>query len=484
MSSPTPTAIPLLHSRYRIEEKLGTGRLAVVYRAYDERLQRKVLVHMLRKELMGQATLRQRFIDEAHASARRSHQSLLEVYDSGEIANRPYMVTEYVAGRTLRELGALSVEEALLYFRQVVGAVAVCQTAGVAHPPISSNNLVLVDEGHVELLENWMLSQQDIAIDIASYRAPERSDGGQITPASAVYALGLLLLEMLTGRRVITGTDPRAIVQAHTTNPIPKLSEVKPSVYLPALEKLLQRTTARDPNKRPQSAAALGQELDTLRRTVATDTRRLAQPPVRQPKVRQRISRAATDIRQRSQRQSGETAVMSPGPKPVALPPVSAPPVGPTPDDPFANQPDPRVGTKRRPVVGLGVMVAMFVLVGCLAYYAATQSVAWFQSAQSNAPSFAFGWNLPEWLTGIVSGGGEVLIVTSDGLNVREQPGLNAPIVGVFSSGALIRRLGGPEVADNIEWVRVRGKAFVNDNGQTAEREVEGWVSSKYVRQQ
>jgi eukaryotic-like serine/threonine-protein kinase len=101
-----PPSIPLLHGRYRIEEQLGVGRLAVVYRAYDERLQRKVLVHLLRKDLIGQETLRQRFIQEAHTSARRSHQSLLEVFDSGEIANRPYMITEYVAGRTLRETAA------------------------------------------------------------------------------------------------------------------------------------------------------------------------------------------------------------------------------------------------------------------------------------------------------------------------------------------------------------------------------------------
>ena len=151
----TPVSIPLLHGRYRIEEQLGAGRLAVVYRAYDQRLQRQVLVHMLRKELLSQEALRQRFIQESHSNARRSHQSLLEIFDSGEIAGRPYMITEYVTGRTLRELGALSLDEALLYFRQLVGAVAVAQAAGVPHPPITAINVILVEDGHVELLENW-----------------------------------------------------------------------------------------------------------------------------------------------------------------------------------------------------------------------------------------------------------------------------------------------------------------------------------------
>ncbi len=113
MTSTTPTSNPILHGRYRIEEQLGIGRLAVVYRAYDERLQRRVLVHLLRKELADQEPLRQRFIREAHDSARRSHPSLLEVFDSGEVGGRSYMVTEYVAGRSLRELGALSL--CLLY---------------------------------------------------------------------------------------------------------------------------------------------------------------------------------------------------------------------------------------------------------------------------------------------------------------------------------------------------------------------------------
>src|SRR5215470_17122713 len=124
MTTPTPAALPLLQGRYRVEDRLGASRLAVVYRAYDERLRRNVLIHLLRRELADQDALRERFLQEAQHNAGRSHRSLLDVYDTGELAGRPFMVTEYVAGRSLRELGALSLEDALLYFRQVVGAVA------------------------------------------------------------------------------------------------------------------------------------------------------------------------------------------------------------------------------------------------------------------------------------------------------------------------------------------------------------------------
>src|SRR5215211_1403787 len=236
MTQANPPSIPLLHGRYRIEEQLGVGRLAVVYRAYDERLQRKVLVHLLRKDLISQEALRQRFIQEAHISARRSHQSLLEVFDSGEIASRPYMITEYVAGRTLRELGALSLEEALLYFRQLVGAVAVAQAAGVPHPPITSSNVILVEDGHVELLENWRTPAADAALEAACYRAPERIAGGPASTAAAVYALGLLLIEMLSGQRVVRGDDPRAVAQMHLGMQIPALSQIRPLLYSPALD--------------------------------------------------------------------------------------------------------------------------------------------------------------------------------------------------------------------------------------------------------
>src|SRR6185369_11300893 len=126
------------------------------------------------------------------------------------------------------ELGALSLEEALLYFRQLVGEVAAAQAAGVPHPPITANNVILVEDGHVELLENWRTPTADVALDAACYRAPERTAGGPASASSAVYSLGLLLIEMLTGQRVARGNDPRAVAQAHLSTQIPVLSQIRP----------------------------------------------------------------------------------------------------------------------------------------------------------------------------------------------------------------------------------------------------------------
>jgi serine/threonine protein kinase len=477
MTQATPTTNPLLHGRYRIEEQLGAGRLAAVYRAYDERLQRRVLVHMLRKELLAQESLRQRFIQETHNSARRSHQSLLEIFDSGEIGGRPYMITEYVAGRTLRETGALTLEEALLYFRQVVGAVAMCQAAGVAHPPISSNNVILVEEGHVELVENWLLPAAEIGLDSACYRAPERSAGGPVTPASSVYALGLLLIEMLSGKRPISGDDPRAVAQAHLTAHIPTLAELRPLLYVPSLDRLLQQATARDPHQRPPDAAALGRALDELRHEIAGDTLRLAVPPVRPPSLRERINRTANEIAPPRPAPRRE-----PAPAPVQVPVAPAPPARwgqPSP----AQQSHPSTA-QHRSIPGMAILLVLFVTVACAGYYGASLAMDALAGIkiprpEIQLPSFAdLGIELPEWMTGVVSGGGEVLVVTNvpegEGLNLRPEPGLNNQPIGLLPLNTRVRKIEGPIEADNVPWLRVRARI--------GDQEVEGWVSGFFVK--
>jgi eukaryotic-like serine/threonine-protein kinase len=468
MSQITPTTSPILHGRYRIEEQLGAGRLVVVYRAYDERLQRKVLVHMLRKELVGQATLRQRFIQEAHDSARRSHQSLLEVYDSGEVAGRPYMITEYVAGRSLRELGMLLPEDALLYFRQVVGAVAACEAAHVPHPPISSNNIILVEDGHVELLESWLMPAAQISLDNASYRAPERTAGSPASPASTVYALGLLLFEMLTGQRAITGDDPRAVAQAHLTARIPVLTEIRPLLYLPSLERLLQRATARRPEQRPANAAALGREFDDLRREITGDTRRLTTPPVQPPSLRERINRTANDL-------------VAPRPTPRPAPAAERPAVK-QPPQPSRQPAQPR-NDRRRSIIGITILLSLILVVACGSYYGVSLLIDRVANIELPRPTVdlptlpELGITLPEWITGVISGQGQVLVVSGvsdEGLNLRNAPGLNTDIVAQLPNGTRIRKLDGPRTVDNVPWMLVQVK--LND------QDLEGWVSANFVK--
>jgi len=458
--SPTPTA-PVLHNRYRIDERLGATRLAVVYRAYDERLQRRVLVAMLRKELIDQEMLRRRFVTEAQFGARHLHPSLLHVYDSGEVAGRPFMVTEYVSGRTLREFGPLTVEVALLYFRQIVGAVAACQAAGAPHPPISSANVMLVNEGHVELIENWSMTPAEFGLDVAAYRAPECTSGQPPSSASVVYSLGLLLIEMLTGRRVVEGADLDGILQAQRNLALPTLSAMRSHIYLPSLARLLVRATAPDPSQRFPDALALSQALDEVWRSTSRDTDRLALP--RHPDLTGRQASAAA-------------------------PPLNVRPA------PFASVPSPSPtapvttidthqlmlqSARQRSLAALIAMVALFVLVGSGAYVLTSLALEGLTSIRLPRLQVLLpeGITLPDWLTGVADGSGEVLIVTIgdvEGLNLRAEPGLNTRIIGLLPNGTRVRKLEGPRIVDNVPWVRVRGEI----NGQP----VEGWVSQLFVR--
>jgi hypothetical protein len=352
-------------------------------------------------------------------------------------------------------VGVLSPEDALLYFRQIVGAVAACQMAQVPHPPISSSNVIIVDDGHVELVESWMLELEEVPRDLASYRPPERASGAQSTLAGAVYSLGLLLVEMLSGRRLVTGSDAREIAQAHANLRIPSVSELRPTIYAPALDRLIRSMTARDPAQRLPDAAALAQAIDNLHHDLSDDTRRLALPPA--PGVMAQVRQATSQIRAPARR----TPAAEPAQARVTGQPLPAPPAA-------------------RSIVGLGVMVALFLSVAIVAYTVATYAVEGLADIRLPRPEIGLpdlGFDLPEWLTGVVGGGGELLEVSirdAEGLNLRSEPGLQTEVIALLPNGAQVRKLSDERNVDGVGWVRVRASI--------SGREIEGWVSARYVR--
>lgn len=476
-----PSPPPLLFGRYRVQESLGETRLSAVYAAADERLQRRVLLHLLRKELVGQQRAHDRFLAEIGQSARRSHQALLEVFDSGEAGSRPFMVTEHIAGRALRSLGVLNLEQALLYMRQVAGAVATCQAqrtaelpAGLYHPPITSSNVLLVDEGRVKLVESWQLPIAEAPLEQAHYRAPELSEGRPATPASAVYALGILLYELVTGVRPISGGDAHSVALAHRTARIPPLAQARPTLYLPAAERLIAKATDRLPEQRYPDAAAFGQALDALWRDLSASTQRLAPTPRR--------------------------AAPAPAPRPAA-PDVTAPP----PPRPsgltgisqrltgrFARQPavDPdrlRQGSLIRGIIGWVVMVALVGLVAFGAFVIADRLVDRLGNFQFTPPgSVVLPTAAPGGFFGGFFGGGgatpaeEIYAVNIvEGLNLRSTPDTSTEtnVIAVIPNSTQVTKIAGP-VSDqnNVPFLRVR----VTIDGKT----LEGWMSLNYLIKQ
>lgn len=260
------TTQPRIHGRYRVDERLGATRIATVYRAYDDKLSRTVLLNLMRNHLADQKGIRERFVSDSELRARNVHSALPEVYDSGSIENRPFFITEFITGKTLRERAPFSPLEALQYLKHIAGVINACQQAGIPHPPISSNDFVVVSEGHVKWLENWLLTPNQVLIDLASYRAPERKEGDPETPQSAVYAVGVLLFEMISGFRPFTGNSADEILAKHAENDIPPVSGMVSAQCPPQIDELMMRCVARNPLYRIQTLDELLNEIEQSRR--------------------------------------------------------------------------------------------------------------------------------------------------------------------------------------------------------------------------
>ncbi|PDV97480.1 serine/threonine protein kinase [Candidatus Chloroploca asiatica] len=457
----TPSSNPLLFGRYRVQTQLGTTRLAAVYDATDERLQRRVLLHLLQKHLVGQELLRTRFITQINQMAACSQPTLLEVFDRGEVGGRPFMVTEYCTGRALYGLGLLGVEQALRFMRQISAAVVICQAqrsaerpTGLYHPPISSRNVLIVDEQRVKLVENWRTPHEELKRDQAHYRAPELSEGLPDNPSTAVYALGILLYEMLTGERPITGTDAHTIALAHQRAQLPPLSRIRPSLYLPSVERLLARATARMPEQRFPDVESFAHELEAVWRDLSAATYRMKRATPPNPMPRQPAP-STTPADQSNQ--------------PVARPPRSKRTRQPPTAQVRHNQNQFRQQNRRRNLVGWLVIMALLTLV-VLGSYFGVRALFERWNVTPSLPDLS----LPQWWPE-----NEIYIVTIDaGLNLRRTPDANTTtnVIAVIPKGTLVRKLEGPRQAGNDTWLRVRVEL---EGGQR-----EGWVSLAYLQPQ
>jgi serine/threonine-protein kinase len=262
------TAQPRIHGRYRVDERLGATRIATVYRAYDDKLNRPVLLNLMRSHLVDQRGIRERFISDSELRARNVHSALPEVYDSGTIEDRPFFITEFVTGKTLRARAPVTPIEALQYIRHIVAVIKACQESHIPHPPISSNDFVVISEGHVKWIENWTLTPNEVLIDIASYRSPERQQGSAETVESAIYAVGILLFEILGGFRPFSGTNADEILTQHESSDIPPVSAVVSAGCPPEIDDLIMRCTARNYRNRLNNLDELLELIEQARRDI------------------------------------------------------------------------------------------------------------------------------------------------------------------------------------------------------------------------
>jgi hypothetical protein len=272
----------LLDRRYRLVEPLGRGGMSVVWRGYDEVLGRQVAVKVLDARLATDRALRHRLRLEARAAARLCHPHITSVYDYGEARRHgravPYVVMELVHGESLsarlRRAGSMPWREAVVTAAEVASALAAAHSRGVVHRDVTPGNVMLT-AGGAKVLDfgiSAVAGEADRACDgrllgTPTYLAPERVHDGRVTPASDVYAVGLLLYRALTGRLPWDAPTTTQMLRAHLyVEPLP----MPPVPGLPAeVAELCERCLAKDPAARPTSAEVAASLVAAVGLTVA-----------------------------------------------------------------------------------------------------------------------------------------------------------------------------------------------------------------------
>ncbi len=263
----------MVAGRYALADRIAVGGMGEVWRAVDTVLERPVAVKLLRADRMSGPD-RDRFRAEARHAAALQHTGIASVYDYGEDEDgaRAWLVMELVDGEPLSQLlareGALPVDRVVHLIGQAAAALDAAHRSGVVHRDVKPGNLLVRPDGVVKVTDfgiaralDGTSSTNGLVVGTAFYLSPEQAAGRTVTPASDVYALGVVTFECLTGVRPFGGTTIGQIAGAHLHDPPPPL----PSVLPAGLRALVGRALAKDPAERPASAGAFGTELAAVR---------------------------------------------------------------------------------------------------------------------------------------------------------------------------------------------------------------------------
>ncbi|MDQ1746599.1 MAG: eukaryotic-like serine/threonine-protein kinase [Frankiaceae bacterium] len=272
-----PMVDRLLDGRYAVESRLARGGMASVYLATDTRLDRRVAVKVMHPGLAEDPDFVARFNREARASARLSHPDIVAVYDQGEDDGQAFLVMEYVPGATLREVlrdrGRLSTGEALAVMDHVLAALSAAHDAGLVHRDVKPENVLVTGDGRVKVADFGLaravaghnLTAADGALlGSPAYLAPEQVRDGTADARTDVYAAGIMLFELLTGRPPYAGEHALAVANRRLSEDVPAPSSFASGV--PAeVDALVLAATAREPDERPADAGALHRSLVAVR---------------------------------------------------------------------------------------------------------------------------------------------------------------------------------------------------------------------------
>jgi eukaryotic-like serine/threonine-protein kinase len=270
ITSSDPMIGRLLDGRYRVEARVARGGMATVYTATDTRLDRSVAVKVMHAGLGSDDEFAARFVREARSAARLNHASVVAVFDQGDDDGIVYLVMEYVQGQTLRALlneeAPLPPQRAVAMLEQILVAVTAAHDAGLIHRDLKPENVLISTEGVVKVADFGLAravsattaatATGGVIVGTVSYMAPELVLHKGADARSDVYACGVMLYEMLTGRKPHEGETPIQVAYKHVHDDVPPPSQVVPELP-PYLDALVARATAREPDLRPADAKVL-----------------------------------------------------------------------------------------------------------------------------------------------------------------------------------------------------------------------------------
>ena len=263
----------LIGNRYLIESQVASGGMATVYLATDQRLDRQVALKVIHPHLASDVAFQEKFVLEAKIAARLSHPNLVNVFDQGAEDQITYLVMEYVPGITLRdalkEYGPLPALRALEMLAQILAGLAAAHRAGILHRDLKPDNVLLANDGRVKLGDFGLAraitehtNSGDLVGTIA-YLSPELVTRGQADARSDVYAAGILLFELLTGKQPFEGEQAVQIAYQHANSTVPAPSQLAPQTPA-AVDKLVSWSTAKSPSDRPADAGELLAKVNLL----------------------------------------------------------------------------------------------------------------------------------------------------------------------------------------------------------------------------
>jgi serine/threonine-protein kinase len=364
---------------YELIEEVGRGGMATVYRAYQPNMDRFVAVKIIHRAIAGDSKALDRFQREARLVARLEHPHILPVYDYDGTNDPPYIVMRYLSTGTLKDIlerEQLPVHEVAYLFGQVASALDYAHRQGVIHRDIKPSNIMVDSDGNAfltdfgiaratEMSQTQGLTGTGIAIGTPGYMSPEQSMGTPIDGRADIYAMGVMLYEMLTGSLPYRAETPMAVLMKHLNDPVPVLTMANPNLP-PAIDTVIQRSMAKNASDRYATAGEMSRALGIALGPVAD----LNATPVRLQAVAARTIQELAVGRAEKTKIDGdkmtvrEAATPPPSKVPPSKPPTSQTPAGiVAPRPPTGTQPTVATSTARGAALGAGIVVGLLLLV-------------------------------------------------------------------------------------------------------------------------